>query len=139
MNQNSPITSNLNVNRRKFERFVLRPMYTPVAARTLDREDFVFEGHAYDVSEGGIQFELDHPIAPGTPVALQITLPTGPNGHTDDIGPGRSVFVMGNVVWIDDSEPGPVRHALAITRFVRLGDRERLIKQLTSGRFARAA
>ncbi|MBY0112050.1 MAG: PilZ domain-containing protein [Phycisphaerales bacterium] len=124
-----------STNRRRFERFALRPMYTPVAVRLMDNEHFTLEGHAYDISEGGIRFELDHPIAPGTPIAMQITLPT----NQGDIGPGRSVFVMGNVVWIDDSEPGPVQMALVITRFVRLGDRERLLKRLASGTYARAA
>ena len=124
-----------STNRRRFERFALRPMYTPVAVRLMDNEQFTLEGHAYDISEGGIRFELDHPIAPGTPIAMQITLPTSQG----DIGPGRSVFVMGNVVWIDDSEPGPVQMALVITRFARLGDRERLLKRLSSGTYARAA
>lgn len=126
-----------STNRRRFERFALRPMYTPVAVRLLENERFTLEGHAYDVSEGGIRFELDQPIAPGTPIAMQITLPVA-RGEPE-IGPGRSVFVMGNVVWIDDSEPGPVQMALVITRFVRLGDRERLLKRLTSGVYARAA
>lgn len=126
-----------STNRRRFERFALRPMYTPVAVSLLDSEQFMLEGHAYDISEGGIRFELDRPIAPGTPIAMQITLPT--DRADADIGPGRSVFVMGNVVWIDDSEPGPVQHALVITRYARLGDRERLLQRLASGTYARAA
>jgi hypothetical protein len=105
--------------------------------RLLDSEQFTLEGHAYDISEGGIRFELDHPIAPGTPIAMQITLPI--SQAESDIGPGRSVFVMGNVVWIDDSEPGPVQMALVVTRYARLGDRERLLARLASGTYARAA
>ena len=126
----------MNINRRKFERFTVRPMYTPVSVRTLDREDFAFDGHCYDLSEGGLQFELDTPIAPGTPVAIQLTLP---NPDRSDIGPGRAIFILGNVVWLDDSEPGPVRLAVAITRFARWGDRERLMRQLGSGVYQRAA
>jgi len=124
-------------NRRQFERFALAPMYTPITARRLENEEFTLEGHAYNISEGGVQFELDQPIAAGTPVALQITLPTG-NG-TADIGPGRSVFVFANIVWIDDDEPGPIRMAAAFTRFARLGDKERLLRTMTSGRYYRAA
>jgi hypothetical protein len=126
-------------NRRKFNRFRLPPAYTPVSIRKMDAQEFTLAGHAYDISEGGIQFELDEPIAPGTPVAMQIELPRG-QGAADDVdGPGRAVFILGNVVWIDDSEPGPVRMALAITRFARAGDQERLRTRLASGRYAAAA
>ena len=127
----------MHANRRRYERFALSPMYTPVSVRLLDSETFDLEGHAYDISEGGIRFELDRPIAPGTHIAMQIALPAGLGSAQS--GPGRSVFVLGNVVWIDDEEPGPVRMALAITRFARAGDRERLIERLASGRYARAA
>lgn len=125
-------------NRRQHERFALAPMYTPITARLLENEEFTLEGHAYNVSEGGVQFELDHPIAPGTPIVLQITLPTG-NAAPPDIGPGRSVFVFANVIWIDDEDPGPVRMAAAFTRFARLGDRERLLRMISTGRYSRAA
>lgn len=124
-------------NRRQFERFTLAPMYTPITARLLDSEEFTLEGHAYNISEGGVRFELDQPIAPGTQVALQITLPPGQAG--DDPGPGRSVFVFANIVWIDDEDPGPVRMAATFTRFARLGDKERLIRTISSGRYTRAA
>lgn len=124
-------------NRRQFERFALAPMYTPINARLLENQEFTLEGHAYNISEGGVQFELDQPVAPGTPVALQITLPQG--AAEADLGPGRSVFVFANVVWIDDEEPGPVRMAAVFTRFARLGDRDRLLRAMGSGRYARAA
>lgn len=125
------------INRRQFERFALAPMYTPITARLLENEEFTLEGHAYNISEGGVQFELDQPIAPGTPVALQVTLPQG--ASEVDLGPGRSVFVFANVVWIDDEEPGPVRMAAAFTRFARRGDKERLLRAICSGRYTRAA
>lgn len=125
------------INRRQFERFALAPMYTPVSVRMLDEENFALEGHAYDISEGGCQFELDKPIAPGTQIAMQVTLPMGMRG--DDIGPGRSIFVFGNVVWLDDDGFGPVRMAIAFTRFARLGDKERLIRQMGQGRLRRVA
>ncbi len=126
-------------NRRKFNRFRLPPAYTPVNVRLTDSEKFTLSGHAYDISEGGIQFELDNPIAPGTPIAMQIELPRGLGEAEDVDGPGRAVFVLGNVVWIDDSEPGPVRMALVITRFARAGDQERLRSRLASGRYSAAA
>jgi hypothetical protein len=126
-----------NTNRRQHERFALAPMYTPITARLLENEEFTLEGHAYNISEGGVQFELDHPIAPGTSIALQITLPTG--SAAVDLGPGRSVFVFANIIWIDDEEPGPVRMAAAFTRFARFGDKERLLRMISTGRYSRAA
>jgi hypothetical protein len=112
-------------------------MYTGVSVRLMDNEKFTLEGHGYDVSEGGIQFELDRGIEPGTPVAMQIALPQSFWG-TDE-GPGRAVFVFGNVVWADDSEPGPVRMAVVFTRFARAGDRERLLEPIQRARIAEAA
>ncbi|MBL8875344.1 MAG: PilZ domain-containing protein [Phycisphaerae bacterium] len=127
------------INRRRFERFALQPMYTPVCVREIDGDASPLEGHAYDVSEGGIRFELDRAVAKGARVTMQITLPTGQGTIESTQGGERSVIVFGNVVWQDDSEPGPVRMALAITSFARLGDRERLLKSLGSGRYLRAA
>ncbi len=127
---------NNSINRRRYERFALSPMYTQIAVRLMDEEKFTLQGHAYDISEGGIQFELDRAIEPGTPVAMQIHLPLG---ESEVKGPGQAVFVIGNIVWLDDSDAGPARMALAITRFARSGDRERLIDQLSTGRLSRAA
>lgn len=128
--------SAIPINRRRFERFQLNPTYSPIRVRLLADEHFSLDGHAYDISEGGIQFELDRAIAPGTPIAMQIDLPFP---EREPRGPGRSIFIQGNVIWLDDEEPGPVRMALAITRFSRAGDRERLIDQLATGRLHRAA
>ena len=123
------------INRRRFERFSLPPMYTPVAVRLLADDAYEFEGHAYDVSEGGLQFELDYAIEPGTPVALTLLLP-GPGSQEE-----RSVCVYANVIWVgvDEDEPGPVRMAAAFTRFARAEDKERLFRVIGSGRLARAA
>ena len=123
------------INRRRFERFALAPMYTPVAVRLLADDTFEFEGHAYDIGEGGLRFELDRPIDPGTPVAIRVMLPgAGPEEL-------RSVCVLANVIWVDEDadEPGPVRMAAAFTKFARAADKWRLMGLLGSGRFARAA
>lgn len=124
------------VNRRRFERFAVQPMYTPVIVRLQGLDGAELHGHAYDVSEGGVRFELDQPVPPGTAVSIRIKLPGLDRNGTD-----HGVLVLGNVVWaaVDDDEPGPVRMAVAFTRFPVARDRERLLAQLTSGRFARAA
>lgn len=112
-------------NRRRFERFAVDPMYAPVRVRMLDDEKFTLDGHTYDVSEGGIQLELDRGVDPGTAIAVEISLPAG------SPGPGRAVFALGNVVWNSDDEPGPARIAIAFTRFARAGDRERLLAAIS--------
>ncbi|TVR99784.1 MAG: hypothetical protein EA423_12140 [Phycisphaerales bacterium] len=128
------------INRRRHERFMLPPMYSRLRVRRLDDPDFRYAGHIYDVSEGGVRFELDDPIEPGTPVAVEIALPGLGDPDTGDIGPGRSVFAIGNVIWVNEEDlPGPVRMAVAFTRYARTGDHERLIGHLGRGHYARAA
>lgn len=124
------------INRRRHERFSLLPMYTPIEVRGAMDDSISLHGHAYDISEGGIRFELDEPVVPGTPICITLTLPGG-----EFAGQDRSVQVFANVIWVDDDqdEPGPVRMAAAFTRFARAGDLEKLMKQLSSGRYARAA
>lgn len=127
--------------RRQFPRFVLEPMYTPLAVRRLESDDsvgaFDVEGHAYDISEGGVRFELDKPLRPGTRIAMQITLPSLNDG---DIGPGRTILVFANVVWLDeDDQIAPYKMAAVFTHFARAGDRDRLVRQFASGRYRAAA
>jgi hypothetical protein len=124
-----------SINRRNFERFRLPVGYTPIAVRPLAHEKCRLEGHAYDISEGGVRFELDRPVPAGTPVAMRIAIPT------PDPSARRAVFVFGNVVWLNDDpdEPGPVRMAAVFTRFPSAGDKERLLNHLATGRYARAA
>lgn len=124
-------------DRRQYPRFVLEPMYTPLAVRTQDNEAFDIEGHAYDISEGGARFELDRPFPPGTKLAMQITLPSISDS---DIGPGRTILVFANVVWLDeDDQVPPHKMAAVFTHFARAGDRERLIRQFATGRYRAAA
>lgn len=130
------------INRRRFQRFTLQPMYTPVAVRVLDEAGegemrFDIEGHAYDISEGGVRFEVDRLVEPGTRIAMQITLPALDAG---DVGPGRSVYVFATVVWVEDAdEPGPYRTAAVFNHFARVQDRQRLLRQFSSGRLRIAA
>lgn len=130
------------INRRRYQRFTLQPMYTPVAVGLVDddgtwSERLDIEGHAYDISEGGIRFELDRPVKPGTKIAMQITLPTAGD---NDVGPGRSIFVFATVVWLEDEDvAGPVRTAAVFNHFARVGDKERLLRYFAAGRFRMAA
>ncbi len=125
--------NNLNItdhdDRRRTERFITSPMHHAVSIRTFDADTFKYDGHAYDISEGGICFELMDPIAPGTEVGVMIHLPIG-----FDRGPGRAVFVSGRVVWLSDcTEVGPVRMGVVFDRFSRVGDQQRLHRFLNQG------
>lgn len=131
--------------RRRYPRFSVPPMYSPIAVRTLDTDEFLHQGHVYDASEGGIQFELDRQFEPGTRLAVRIELPGpmafGRSAHAGpgrDLGPGRAIFAFATVVWIEEDEFGPARMAAVFNMFCRAGDKERL-KQALAQTMARAA
>lgn len=126
-------------DRRRHQRFVLPSMYTLIEARPLDREEFCWSGHAYDLSEGGLRFELDCPVEPGTTIALRIQLP---GATTLRYAERRPVYAFANVVWIEEEDldqSGPVRMACVFKRFVLPGDLDRLRERLSSGRYSVAA
>jgi len=135
------LTPSLTLNpadRRRFPRFRVEPMYTAIAVRPIDSERFPWTGHAYDISQGGCRFELDVPIEPGTPVMMQIILPTMHAGVGSDAH--KAVWVYANVIWIEDEdEPGPVKMACVFTKFPRVGDEERLLRELRTGCYRAAA
>jgi len=138
----SSVSISRHIERRQYPRFVVEPMYTPVAARIeADGDDdgpFDLEGHAYDISEGGARFELDHRVEPGSRIALRIFLP-----GLSERDEGRSVLVEARVVWCEDAQDGdsgpPYRTAAAFTHFARAGDRDRLVRHFASGRYRMAA
>ncbi len=126
-------------DRRRHPRFVLPSMYTEVEARSLDTEKFEWKGHAYDVSQGGMRFELDTPIEPGTRIALRLQLPGAQHLKITD---RRPVYVFANVVWIEEDDieqGGPIRMACVFSQFVLPGDEARLRTRLHSGRYSVAA
>jgi hypothetical protein len=131
------------INRRRYERFATLPMYTAVAVRSAERPGELLEGHAYDLSEGGIRFELDSVVSPGTAIEMRITMPRWLPASLDDaeldLEP-PSVDVLANVIWIDDDDvPGPVRMAAVFTAFLDAADRDRLFGTLAAGTLRRAA
>jgi hypothetical protein len=127
------------VDRRECERFTVSPMYTPVRVRLEGETEFARDGHAYDISESGLRFELDHPVEAGTPMTVELELPRAGLWASTDDGPGRTIELKANVVWCDTEEPGPARMAASVTEFIREGDKPRLMRLLTSGQFLRAA
>lgn len=126
-------------DRRRHQRYVLPSMYTGVEVRSMDSDSFEWKGHAYDISEGGMRFELDHPIEPGTRIAVRIQLP---GAEFLRLTERRPVYAFANVVWIEEDDldqGGPVRMSCVFSRFVMPGDQERLSRRLSSGRFSLAA
>lgn len=104
--------------RRRHPRVAFAPMYTSIRARTLDSEEFVYEGCAYDISEGGLRFELDRPLEPGSTIAIQMTLPS--TGANDSFIAQRTVWAFVNVVWLEDEDqPGPWKMAGVFASFAR--------------------
>ena len=124
-------------NRRIHTRYRLPSMYTEIGVRELQDDEFRFTGHAYDISLGGMRFELDEAIEPGTSIAVRIQLP-GPTTDRER----RAIFAMANVVWIEEDDVesgGPIRMACVFRNFCHPGDEQRLLSQLSSGHYARAA
>lgn len=124
-------------DRRRHERFTVDPMYSAVAVSPLatsnrtsnGREGEHVDGHVYEVSLGGIRFELDQPLPVGTRVSVEVTLP----GCTKPIcAEGRIVRVFDE---IDD--PGPRRMVVEFETFAA-GARESLERYLSQKWLRRA-
>lgn len=122
--------------RRKFERYDLPSMYTEIKVRELDESTFETAGHAYDISLGGIRFEIDTPIEPGTRIAVQLQLPG------TALLDRKAIFAFATVVRVyeDDLEArGPVRIACVFDSFSTPDAQQRLAGVLSSGRYTKAA
>lgn len=136
---NLRLSESTSQDNRRHARFRVAPMYTPVVLRTLDNPKHRMEGHAYNVSEGGLQFELDEPIDAGTPVTIELTLPLGEGEVWDGVSDLPVVRIDGNVVWTDSEEPGPVRMAMIFTKFASEIERELLSSRVLGRKFRNAA
>ena len=115
---------NSGVDNRQTPRLKLPPMYTLIRARPKGSKRYCWVGHIYDISAAGMRFELDFPLEPGASIEVRAVLP------------GKSptaVGVTGHVVRLhdDSGEPGPARMGLAIDRFQRPADEQRLMHYLS--------
>ena len=106
-------------DQRQHPRIKVPAMYTLVRARVVGSNRYNWTGHIYDVSVGGIKFELDMPIEPGTQLELRGMLPGG--GHTTFRAVGRVVRMHS-----DADEPGPAVMGLQFESFQSPMDRHRL-------------
>jgi len=117
------------VDRRSHTRYALPSMYSTVTV--LDEEgNPCCTGHAYDISEGGMRFELLDALEPGSTAQLRIDLPGAG---------GKSVTAGCNILWVEEEDleqPGPVRMACS---FARVDGAELLASILSPGRYHMAA
>ncbi len=120
--------------RRRHARFKVVPMYTTVHVR---RDAKVMpiagdlDGHLYDISEGGVRFELDEALPEGERVRIEIGLP----------GCRRLIDAWGKIVRVnsEDDDPGPRRMALMFDTFVDQASRDELHHYLSQRWLERAA
>lgn len=87
-----------------------------------------FEGHAYDLSDGGVRVELDAPLPVGTPVDVEMHFP----------GLGTPVHMVGAVARLFDEidDPGPRRMGIH-ARGATPADEARLQRLLDQAAFGR--
>jgi len=124
----------MQINRRRHERFHVEPGFTPVRVNAGGER---MDGHTYDLSESGLQFELDRAVAPGTHVLIEIELPVPLAGSREIVE--RVIGASAEVVWADESEPGPARMAAVFTGFANASHRDRLFRALSRPQLRRAA
>ncbi|MEQ8769908.1 MAG: PilZ domain-containing protein [Phycisphaerales bacterium] len=130
------------VERRRFERFALVPGYTAVAVRRRGEGGPWHLGHVYDVSEGGVRFELDHAFEPGSIVEMKLDLPRSTvrlGFDADAADDEASVGMTARVVWCDQDSVCDAKLGVEVAQYASQGDRDRLVRHLTGGRFRRAA
>ncbi|MEY3024120.1 MAG: PilZ domain-containing protein [Phycisphaerales bacterium] len=129
----APTAPSAFVNRRRFERFSLRPMYTAVSVRRNgEASSLRLDGHAYDIGEGGVNIEIDEPIVAGEPIEIEIDLP----------GCARRIAAQGRVVRCEDDPDdvlGPCRLAVKFEGFASDLDLPALRRYLGEGWLMRAA
>ena len=110
------------VEQRRSPRLKILPMYTSIRVRCHGHLPFDQTGHIYDVSTGGMRFELDHSLECGTHIDVQASLPgTSPT----------CINLSGHVVrYHEPDEVGPVRMGMAFDGAIRSADRRRLADYL---------
>lgn len=114
-----PTTTAVGREQRQYPRIKVPAMYTLIRARVVGSNKYTWTGHIYDVSLGGVRFELDCPVEVGTELEIRGMLP----------GSEHTTFrVIGKVSRIhsDADEPGPCIMGLEFESFRSPMDRHRL-------------
>lgn len=106
-------TPKKSADARQCPRLKLPAMYTLVRVRPTGTTRYQWTGYIYDISQTGMRFEVDGPIAPGTKVDICALLP-GPH-HTTFEATGHIVRMHDE----DDLDLGPVRMGMTFDNFTR--------------------
>jgi c-di-GMP-binding flagellar brake protein YcgR len=111
--------------RRRFARFKVSPMYSRIVVQRIEGDTALMDRHIYDISEGGLRFELDEPLADGERVTVEVSLP----------GCQKLIRASGKVVRVNDADddPGPRRMALRFEAFADDASRVALARYLDQG------
>ncbi|MFK7791018.1 MAG: PilZ domain-containing protein [Phycisphaeraceae bacterium] len=117
------VTHETTRDQRQHPRIKVPAMYTLIRARVLGSTRYNWTGHIYDVSLGGVRFELDMPIEPGTQLEIRGMLPG--SGHTTFRAVGRVARVH-----TDAHDQGPAIMGLAFESFQSPMDRHRLAQYI---------
>lgn len=107
-----PVTPSGSAESRCEPRLKLAPMYTLLRAKKAGTQKFRWSGYIYDVSMGGMRFELDEAVEPGTTLEIRATLPYARHG---------AFVATGQVIRLhderEDTPAGPYRMAMQFTSF----------------------
>lgn len=117
-------------DKRQFPRRSLPVGYAEVRVRRSGKQRFSLTGHAYDISAGGVRFELDHGLDDGEEVDIRVVLP-GREPH--------EVRAHGSVVrFHDPGEAGPVRMGMTFMEMTNPADRLLIDSYVREGKLAAA-
>jgi PilZ domain len=123
-------------DRRIHDRYTVDPMYSAVSVHVIPSRGrkpadagSVLEGHVYEISLGGMRFELDEPLLIGTRVGVSITL----------VGCPAPIVAEAKVMRVFDQvdDPGARRMVVAFESFAA-GSREMLERHFAQNWLRRA-
>ena len=104
---------------RAFPRLKVPAMYSLVRVRPAGARRYDWIGHIYDVSLGGMRFELDESLEPGAHIEVRGILPGA--DHIAFRASGRVVRIHS-----EEQEPGPIRMGMTFESFQSEVDLARL-------------
>jgi c-di-GMP-binding flagellar brake protein YcgR len=109
---------------RQTPRLKLPAMYTLLRLKPRGDDRFKWTGHIYDISTGGMRFEMDTDLPAGTEIEVRAMLP----GATP-----TTVTASGRIVRLHEDDPSlpPVRMAMTFDTFSHPIDRQKLCDYLT--------
>ncbi len=128
------ITHGSTAESRRDPRLKVAPMYTLLRAKKPGNKKYRWSGYIYDVSMGGMRFELDEALEPGFEVEVRAMLPFSRHGAF--VATGQVVRLHDEA---EDSPVGPYRMAMRFTSFRCEFDQAHLSEYLSTAGLRMAA